>query len=87
MPRLPLTLLPWLLLAIPACRQPPPSPPDDPHPPEPVVQEDPIAGDPTDIEHPEEIGEEHMDRAKLVEPGPAETEVRRHDDSPGPGSS
>jgi len=62
------------LLALSAC-PPPPRPPEDPHPPEPVVREDPIEGDPADIEG-EELGEDHMDNAKLVEPGPAEAEVR-----------
>lgn len=62
------------ILALAAC-MPPPRPPEDPHPPEPVVQEDPIEGDPADIEG-EELGEDHMDNAKVVEPGPAEAEVQ-----------
>lgn len=74
MSRTSLALLSCFLLATPACRQPPPNPPD-PQPPEPIVQEDPIEGDAADIEHPEEIGDEQMDSAKVVSPGPAETEV------------
>ena len=70
-----LAVLSCLLATVPACRQPPPGPPDDPQPPEPVVQEDPIEGNAADIENPEEIGEEQMDSAKVVSPGPAETEV------------
>lgn len=87
MSRTSLTLLACLALALPACRQPPPTPPEDPHPPDPVVQEDPIAGDPTDIENPEEIGEEHTDSAKIVSPGPAETEVQKGNDSTWPDPS
>jgi hypothetical protein len=64
-----------LVLALPACRQEPPTPPEDPYPSAPVTDDDPIAGDPADIER-EEIGEEHTDNAKVVEPGPAETEVQ-----------
>lgn len=86
MSRTPLALLSCLLLALPACRQPPPTPPEDPPPPDPVVQEDPIAGDPADIERPE-IGEEHTDSAKVVSPGPAETEVQQRNDSTWPDPS
>jgi hypothetical protein len=69
-----LAVISCLALAVPACRTPPPNPPEDPHPSEPVAQ-DPIEGDPTDIEG-DEIGEDHTDSAKVVEPGPAETEVQ-----------
>jgi hypothetical protein len=76
MSRTSLALLSCFLLATPACRQPPPDPPGDPHPPEPVVADDPIEGNAADIENPEEIGDEQMDSAKIVSPGPAETEVQ-----------
>ena len=69
-----LALLSGLVLTLACCRPSPPNPPTDPHPPEPVVQQDPIEGDPSDIEG-EEIGEDHMDNAKIVEPGPADAAV------------
>jgi hypothetical protein len=87
MPRPPFALLSCLVLAVPACRQPPPIPPEDPQPPEPVAQEDPIPGDAADIENLEEIGDEHMDSAKVVDPGPAETEVRMGNDATWPDPS
>lgn len=64
-----------LVLALPGCRQEPPSAPEDAYPSEPMTDEDPIDGDPAAIER-EEIGENYMDNAKVVEPGPAETEVQ-----------
>jgi hypothetical protein len=67
-------IVPLCMLAITACT-PPPRPPEEPQPPEPIVHEDPIAGDPAAIER-EEIGEERLDSARIVEPGPAEAEVR-----------
>ena len=87
MPRSPFALLSILVLLVPACRQPPPDPPGDPHPPEPVVADDPIEGDPADIENLEEIGDEQMDSAKIVSPGPAETEVQRGNDATWPDPS
>jgi hypothetical protein len=86
MSRTPFALLSTLLLALPACR-PPPTPPEDPQPPDPVVTNDPIAGDPTDIENLEEIGDEQTDSAKIVSPGPAETEVQKGNDSTWPDPS
>lgn len=78
MPRTPLALLTGLLLTAPACHheKSPSNPPEETRTVEPTVQEDPIEGDPADIENPEEIGEEQMDSAKLVSPGPAEAEVQ-----------
>jgi hypothetical protein len=70
-----LVALSLLVLALYGCRQEPPAPPEDAYPSEPMTDEDPIEGDPADIEG-EELGEDQMDNAKVVDPGPAETEVQ-----------
>jgi hypothetical protein len=72
MPRPALALLAGLLLSPLACRRSPPVPPDVPL--EPIVQEDPIEEEAGDGRG--KIGEDEPDTARIVEPGPAETEVR-----------
>lgn len=75
MPRPSLLVIPCLALASAACHRPPSTTPEEPVP---VTQEDPLEGDPAAIER-EEIGEDHVDSAKVVEPGPAEAEVQERD--------
>ena len=70
MPRRTLVLLASLSLAVLACRRSPPVPPGTEV--EPPAQEDPIDG--------KELGEHAADEAKIVEPGPAESEVRTGDE-------
>lgn len=65
-----LVLLSCLVLAPLACRRSPPVPPGTEI--EPPTQEDPIDG--------KEMGEDKTDEAKIVEPGPAESEVRTGDE-------
>lgn len=72
------TWLPWLVLTLLGCQPSTTTTPPEPDASVPVTQEDPIEGDPTDIER-EEIGEDYVDSAKVVEPGPAEAEVRKRE--------
>lgn len=72
-----LALLTCLLLALPACRQSSSNPPEEgAAPSDPATDVDPLEGEPADIEG-DEIGEDQLDDAKVVEPGPAESEVQK----------
>jgi hypothetical protein len=70
MPRFPVVAFSVLAVATTACRRSPPVPPDTEI--EPPTQEDPLDG--------KELGESKTDEAKIVEPGPAESELRTGDE-------